>query len=118
MYNIKEIAVLFETFLDKSEQITSGINELKKKENEMQGMRNYLKSIIDSMPSIIISTDRNGLIIEWNAAASRFTGIPAEKAIGGDLFKTFPDLEAVEWNYNETMKSGRAYEVKKGFSRS
>jgi len=118
LYNIKEIAVLFETFLDKSGQITSGINELKKKENEMQGMRNYLKSIIDSMPSIIISTDRNGLIIEWNAAASRFTGIPPEKAIGSDLFRTFPDLEAVEWNYNETRNSGRAYEVKKGFSRN
>ncbi|HRX49149.1 MAG TPA: response regulator [Spirochaetota bacterium] len=116
-YNIKEISMLFETFRDKSDQITSGINELRQKENEVQGIKNYLKSIIDSMPSIIISADRDGMITEWNTAASRFTGVEADKAIGSDLFLTFPELEVIEWYYNETRRTGRGYEVKKGISR-
>ncbi len=118
IYRIKEISVLFDTFRDKSEQIASGINELKTKEKEMQGMKNYLKSIIDSMPSIIISTDQDCLITEWNSAAVRFTGVTAEKAEGENLFSVFPELEIIEWNYNETRRTGRACEVKKSFNRN
>ncbi len=116
LYRIKEISILFDTFKDKSEQIASGINELKVKEKEMQGMKNYLKSIIDSMPSIIISTDHDCLITEWNSAAERFTGVSAEKAEGKNLFNVFPELEIVEWSFNETRRTGRACEVKKSFN--
>lgn len=117
-YNIKETAILFQTFRDKTEQITSGINELKEKENQMQRMRNYLKSIIDSMPSIIISTGPDAAITEWNEAAARFTGVPAERAIGRNLFAAFPELEVIEWSYNETRDTGRGFEIKKSFNRN
>jgi len=117
-YSIREPAILFDTFMKKSEQVISGINELKEKEKQMQGMRNYLKSIIDSMPSVIISTDGNGVITEWNLAAARFTGISAEQALGGYLFEIFPELKVIEWNYNATRSSGREYELKKSFNRN
>lgn len=117
LFRIKEISILFDTFRRKSEQITSGIIELKQKENEMQGMKNYLKNIIDSMPSIIISADKDGVITEWNTAAVRFTGTPYDKAVGRELFEVFPELNKIDEQYRRTLRTGYGFELKKGFNK-
>jgi two-component system, NtrC family, sensor kinase len=44
--------------------------------------RNYLQSIINSMPSILIGINREGVITHWNTAAYNKTGIPYAQALG------------------------------------
>ncbi len=44
--------------------------------------RNYLQSIVNSMPSILIGIDRNGIVTHWNTAANNKTGTPYHQALG------------------------------------
>ncbi len=69
-------------------------------EAEMTQMRVYLKNIIDSMLSMLISVNDAGIIVEWNQAAYRSTGVPPEMAIGSEVWKVLPLLE----KYRDSMK--------------
>lgn len=52
--------------------------------------RNYLDSIINSMPSILIGIDREGIITHWNHAAQEKTQITHDQALG-QHFQTLID---------------------------
>jgi PAS domain S-box-containing protein len=59
----------------------------------MAQMRIYLKNIFDSMPSILVSVNDRGIVVEWNEAASRSTGVPSSEAIGREIWKVLPLME-------------------------
>ncbi|MGC9367138.1 MAG: PAS domain S-box protein [bacterium] len=69
------------------------ITENKKSEKQLSSMKNYLKDVIDSMPSILIGIDYQGLIIQWNQEAERITGYQAEQAKGKYYYEVIPYLE-------------------------
>lgn len=75
-------------------------------EEEMSQMRVYLKNIIDSMPSMLISVNDAGLIVEWNEAASRITGISSLQAIGREFWKVLPALDKYR-NYVQEVITSR-----------
>ena len=80
---------------DQGQLILSAIVDISERvriDRELQRMRTYLKNIIDSMPSVLVGVDRQGLVTEWNQGAEKATGVPAERATGqpfGDLFPAF-----------------------------
>ena len=60
-------------------------NEIAKHENTEELLietRNYLQSIINSMPSILIGVNSDGIVTHWNTAAQNKTGIPYIQALG------------------------------------
>lgn len=69
--------------------------ERRKAEEELRNLRNYLRNIIDSMPSVLIGVDAEGRVTQWNRLAQRETGIDATSALGRKLEEVFPRL-AVE----------------------
>jgi PAS domain S-box-containing protein len=72
--------------LDQAEQrhrvTTALLNETKE----------YLNSIINSMPSIMIGVTPSGHVTHWNAAAELATGIREKQALGFRLHEIYPDL--------------------------
>jgi PAS domain S-box-containing protein len=68
------------------------ITELKQAEEELRKLRNYLSNIINSMPSVLVSVDREGQIIQWNQQAERVTGLLSDKVISRPLVDMFPSL--------------------------
>jgi len=54
--------------------------------------KEYLSSIINSMPSIIIGVTPSGHVTHWNSAAELSTGIREKKALGFRLQEVYPDL--------------------------
>ncbi|MFH2130922.1 MAG: cache domain-containing protein, partial [bacterium] len=76
------------------------ITELKAREKEIQDLRNYLRSIIDSMPSAIIGVDAAGNVTQSNAESETITGISPAGAFGlpwQNLLSSLPiDLSAIE----------------------
>lgn len=54
--------------------------------------KEYLNSIINSMPSIMIGVTPSGHITHWNAAAELATGIREKQALGFRLHEIYPDL--------------------------
>ncbi|MCG8637001.1 MAG: ATP-binding protein [Desulfobacterales bacterium] len=61
-------------------------------EKELRHARNYVRSIINSMPSVIIGVDREGKVTQWNEGAVRLTGISEDKGRGGRLTDLFPQI--------------------------
>jgi len=68
--------------------IAVNITEKRKTEQEIRKLRNYLSNIINSMPSLIVGVDPNGLVTQWNKTAEKVTGISAEDA----RYKTISDV--------------------------
>ena len=54
-------------------------------EELLQETQDYLQSMVNSMPSILIGVTREGTVTQWNAAAERATGIKAEQALGKNI---------------------------------
>ncbi|MBA4369218.1 MAG: hypothetical protein C0403_16450, partial [Desulfobacterium sp.] len=68
------------------------LTEQKKAEEELKHLRNYLKNIVDSMPSILVGVDHQGQITQWNLEAERTTGVGSKEANGKKLGDVFPQL--------------------------
>lgn len=51
-------------------------------EEEVRNLKNYLSSIIDSMPAILVGLDTEGTITQWNHQAEAGLGVPASEALG------------------------------------
>ncbi len=76
--------------------ISTDITDRKKAEEERRRVRQYLKSIVDSMPSVLIGVDQVGAVTEWNKLAAQLSGVEPEMAIGRKVIDLVPQL-ADEW---------------------
>ncbi len=75
-------------------------------EELLRETQDYLNSIINSMPSVLIGVTRQGIITHWNTAASRQTDIAASDALGRQLLDVYPELPVSETLIHETIDSG------------
>lgn len=87
------------------EGIARDITNRRMAEQEIANMRSYLKNIFDSMPSILISINVNGLVMEWNQAATEMTGIPAALVLGRPLWEVAPSFERYRREYLDVIQS-------------
>ncbi len=58
----------------------------------LQREQRFIKNIIDSMPSIVVSVDTQGRITQWNKQAETTSGIAADMAKGRLLRDSIPHL--------------------------
>jgi PAS domain S-box-containing protein len=79
--------------------------ERRRAEQEMARMRLDLKSIIDSMPSVLVGVDCNCAITAWNKEAYRSTGVPARQAMGRPFKEFFPHLETYLGEVREAVQA-------------
>ena len=60
---------------------------------QMIKMRSFLRNIINSMPSVLVSVDKERKILHWNLEAEKATNITAEKAIGKSISELYPIMK-------------------------
>ena len=77
------------------------ITDVKAREREIQDLRNYLKNIIDSMPSAIIAVDSEGYATQYNIEAESIVGVSSTEATGMH-WKELLSLLKVELNEIDT----------------
>lgn len=82
------------------------IDQRIKTQGELKQARNYILNIIDSMPSILISVDMDGIITRWNNAAQEITGVSTDQAKGILLSDIFPEIECNFDVISNNMKTG------------
>lgn len=94
-----EIAILSQSFSRMRDSIAKQINELheeiairKQTENDLENVKNYTKSILNSISSVIIGVDPQGRITQWNTEAEKSTSIKSGDAIGKDIGELIPML--------------------------
>lgn len=88
-------------------QSVRDISERKCAELERDSLRHLTKTIIDSMPSILIAVDINECVVQWNLEAERRTGIPWEDAIGRRIGALLPASALHLINLESALTEGR-----------
>ena len=54
--------------------------------------QNYLNGVINSMASVLIGVDRDGLVTHWNTPAERVTQVSESIALGRRITEVYPQL--------------------------
>ena len=85
------------------------ITERKRAEFALRDARNYIRNIIDSMPSILVGVDVAGRVTQWNSAAHKATGIAPDSATGKVIYELMPWLEIGMDSLRESMRSGEPH---------
>ncbi|MBI9075119.1 MAG: PAS domain S-box protein [Desulfatibacillum sp.] len=70
----------------------SDMREQEKAQDEVKHLRNLLSNIVNSMPSVLVGVDPQGMVTQWNLEAEKVTGISAEQAQSRSLTDVFPQL--------------------------
>ena len=71
------------TFMDFMSDVGTELGrvvERKRAEDGMRYLRNLLKNVTDSMPSVLVTVDYNGRIMQWNREAEKYTGVSVKDA--------------------------------------
>lgn len=68
------------------------IVERRQAEQEIIRLQHLLQNITDSMPSALITLDRQGRVLTWNPAAERLTHCKGETVYGNILWEKCPEL--------------------------
>jgi len=89
------------------------ITDRKKAEEELRRLRNYLANIIDSMPSVLVGVDPDGIITQWNNEAQRVTGVLPIDAVGHPLDKALPCFDSAMEQVREAMQTREVQTVPK-----
>ena len=76
----------------------------------------YLKSILTSMPYMLVGLDSDGTITQWNIKAEQFTAISADDALGKNLWKVYPSMIVSAEQVAEVLKSRRITSLRQGHS--
>ncbi len=108
-----EIGVLARSFEAMRDAIARDITQRKAHELELKRLRNYLSNIIDSMPSILIGVDKDGMVTQWNKTAEKTTGIDETSAIGCSLADVFPKMADEISQINDSIRSGQPSQKRK-----
>ncbi len=72
------------------------ITESTKTRQELKRLRLLLQNIINSMPSILIGVNLEGMVNQWNREAEKLTGISATEAMDSPLHTLHPIFHHLE----------------------
>ena len=86
---------------------------IKQAGEELRKTRNYLKNIIDSMPSMLISINQQGFITQWNSAAERETGISSREALNRKLLELIPAFNKYGDIFEKVVETCLPMEIKR-----
>ena len=108
-----EIAIIYKAFSTKANQLLNSFDVIKKSKNEILKVKQYLKNIINSMPSMLISVDNNGIIQEWNEAAVRYFNINSSEAVGKSLWDILPYFSKFKEPCESSIEEKKSFEFKR-----
>ncbi|MBI9110880.1 PAS domain S-box protein [Maridesulfovibrio ferrireducens] len=86
--------------------VGTDITERKRVELELHRTRNYIKNIIDSMPSIIIGVNSTGEIVHFNSNAEKNATIAANQLLGKKVEEAFPSLAKYTSRIEKAIETG------------
>lgn len=78
--------------IEAQEKLQQDVNERVKAQKEIEQVRRYLKSIIDSMPSMVVGVDADTNVTHWNLEAEHVCGVTVQDASGRPIAEVMPML--------------------------
>ena len=95
-----------ETLSTTNERLQHEVSRHELTEALLQETKEYLNSIINSMPSILIGVTPAGYVTHWNASAEQATKIEANRALGARLDEIYPDIFVSTTMITESIERG------------
>jgi PAS domain S-box-containing protein len=93
--------------LEKRAEINIMAREIERRESDLKKLREMLRSIVDSMPSVLVGVDPEGRVTQWNREARKQTGIGASEALGRQVETVFPSLSGAMQKVKRAMQHKR-----------
>ena len=81
--------------------------EIKDHRETMQRLKaseTYIKSILKSMPLMLVGLNKDGVITQWNKEAEKITGLPANKALNRNLWEAYPIIPVTKDQVNHAFQ--------------
>lgn len=92
-----------------NQQLQNEVSHHQATEILLRETQDYLHSIINAMPSVLIGVTPDGTITHWNSAAELATGLSPEQALGRPLMEAYPALPVTMDTIRHTIHSGVPY---------
>lgn len=108
-HELDEIGSVAENFNILLSKIEKEIHQLHRTKDELGQLRVYLSSIINSMPSALVSVDNDCMITHWNKQAERNIGVPSSEAIGRHLESVVPRMAAIDGLIRKALDEKEVY---------
>ncbi len=96
-----------------NQQLQREIVEHLEAEEKIRYLQNLMKSIVDSMPSVLISVDPEGKVLHWNREAQNLTGLTDNQAKGRLLKEVFPQIQRQMEDLHHAMKDQETKKTEK-----
>jgi PAS domain S-box-containing protein len=91
--------------------MVTNITEIVQAEQELQQTKRYLDNVFNSLSSMLISIDREGVITQWNTAAEKYTGVPADWAVSKKVWDVIPFLKFYQDQLEKVFHSREPLEL-------
>jgi len=88
----REVREAGQAFDQMAEALAGESAERRQAEQELTKAKSYIANILDSMPSVLVGVNPDGVVTHWNKAAEEAEGITAPQALGKPLELVFPRL--------------------------
>jgi len=86
------------------------LTRLREAETNLFRLQNYLSSIIDSMPSLLVGVDAALAVTQWNRQAEQQTACLTDTVLGRPLFSVIPRLEPLAGQIRSAVVERQIYE--------
>lgn len=111
--NNDEVGMLYDSFNDMMSQIQKRDTQRDRVENELKTTEFFLSSVMESMPSILITIEKDGIVTQWNKAAVQLTGIEPNQAKGKFLWDLLPAFEKYKEPISNVYRSQKTIQFYK-----
>ena len=99
--------------LDQSNKLLKAeVTDHKKTSGQLQQSEAYINSILQSMPMVLIGLDQSNKVTQWNNQAEIVSGVKFEKALGADLWQTFPAITITPNQVKQAQQDNKIITVK------
>jgi len=102
---------LFDELDHKNRELERDIDKRKRIEQELHEREARFRALVEQSPIAIIEWDRQGLVIEWNAAAERIFGYSRQQAVGRSAGFLMPEGSGTPAHPSRTQGDGELREI-------
>jgi PAS domain S-box-containing protein len=77
--------------------------------HRLHASETYIKSILESMPLMLVGLNKEGGVTQWNKGAEKLTGLPAEKALNRNLWEAYPIIPVSKEQVNAALQDQQTH---------
>ncbi|WP_075187872.1 two-component system sensor histidine kinase NtrB [Teredinibacter haidensis] len=100
------------TLAQANEALEGEIGEHRETMARLQDSQGYIKSIVDSMPLMLIGLNEKMQITQWNTSSEKVTGAKREQVLGKNLWEAYPTITLSSEQVQEVLETKKTTTIK------